>query len=225
MKNKTGSWLAVLAVALALVFGLPDARAQMSGLEPGIDRDEKESIGLPQPDDDEICDDADEVTDAILTCDVTKISTDLDAVVRMSEQMLLEDFRLPPGSLSREGIRESMRQKIVDGRTWLMEERGEVVFKVDVSAQYAGGAQIEGVFIAGDVDVVILRRVVINDNGTGIRIGVVVFTAVVHPRRRREAGGNEGDRHTPKRHAGEGDRSPPASSQSRIVVNHGSFPP
>jgi hypothetical protein len=71
---------------------------------------------------------------------------DLEAVVDMSEQMLLEDFRLPAGSLSRDGIRESMRQKIVDGRTWLLEDRGEVVFKVDVSAQFAGGAQIEGVF-------------------------------------------------------------------------------
>lgn len=71
---------------------------------------------------------------------------DLDSVVHMSEQMLLEDFRLPPGTLSRQGIQESMRQKILDGRTWLLEERGEVVFKADVSAQYAGGAQIEGVF-------------------------------------------------------------------------------
>jgi ribosomal protein S18 acetylase RimI-like enzyme len=71
---------------------------------------------------------------------------DLDAVVEMSEQMLQEDFRLPPGSLSRAGIRESMKQKVVDGRTWVLEEDGEVVFKVDVSAQYAGGAQIEGVF-------------------------------------------------------------------------------
>jgi hypothetical protein len=71
---------------------------------------------------------------------------DLEAVVDMSEQMLLEDFRLPAGSLSRDGIRESMRQKITDGRTWLLEDRGEVVFKVDVSAQFSGGAQIEGVF-------------------------------------------------------------------------------
>lgn len=71
---------------------------------------------------------------------------DLDAVVDMSEQMLLEDFRLPAGSLSREGIRESMRHKIQDGRTFLLDEDGEAVFKVDVSAQYAGGAQIEGVF-------------------------------------------------------------------------------
>jgi ribosomal protein S18 acetylase RimI-like enzyme len=71
---------------------------------------------------------------------------DLDAVVEMSEQMLLEDFHLPAGSLSREGIRESMRSKIQDGRTYLLDRDGETVFKVDVSAQYAGGAQIEGVF-------------------------------------------------------------------------------
>jgi len=71
---------------------------------------------------------------------------DLDAVVEMSEQMLVEDFRLLPGTLSREGIRQSMQQKIRDGRTWVLEEGGELVFKADVSACYSGGSQIEGVF-------------------------------------------------------------------------------
>jgi uncharacterized protein len=71
---------------------------------------------------------------------------DLEAVVDMSEQMLMEDFRLEQGSLSRDGIRDSMRRKIRDGRTWVADEDGEPVFKVDVSAQYSGGAQIEGVF-------------------------------------------------------------------------------
>jgi RimJ/RimL family protein N-acetyltransferase len=71
---------------------------------------------------------------------------DLDAVVEMSEAMLQEDFDLPEGSLSREGIRESMRLKIKDGRTWVLEDQGELVFKADVSAQYSGGSQIEGVF-------------------------------------------------------------------------------
>ncbi len=72
--------------------------------------------------------------------------SDLDDVVAMSEQMLLEDFRLSPGSLSREAMRESMQQKIADGRTWVLEDRDEIVFKIDVSAQFSGGAQIEGVF-------------------------------------------------------------------------------
>jgi len=76
---------------------------------------------------------------------------DLDVVVEMSEQMLMEDFRLAPGSLSREGIRDSMRRKIREGRTYLAEERGRAVFKVDVSAQYRGGAQIEGVFTRPEV--------------------------------------------------------------------------
>lgn len=71
---------------------------------------------------------------------------ELDQIVDLSERMLCEDFALAPGSLSREGIRDSMRRKIGDGRTWVVEEQGELVFKVDVSAQYAGGAQIEGVF-------------------------------------------------------------------------------
>ncbi|NNE43043.1 MAG: GNAT family N-acetyltransferase [Gemmatimonadetes bacterium] len=83
-----------------------------------------------------------EITSALRPADLA----DLDDVVEMSEQMLLEDFQLPAGSLSRDGIRESMRHKILDQRTWLLEDDGEVVFKVDVSAQYAGGSQIEGVF-------------------------------------------------------------------------------
>ena len=64
----------------------------------------------------------------------------------MSEEMLLEDFELSPGSLSREAIRESMRRKIQDGRTWILDDQGEIVFKVDISAQFSGGSQIEGVF-------------------------------------------------------------------------------
>jgi GNAT superfamily N-acetyltransferase len=71
---------------------------------------------------------------------------DLDAIVEMSEQMLMEDFDLPPGVLSHEGIRLSMKEKIRDGRTWVLEEADEIVFKADVSARFSGGAQIEGVF-------------------------------------------------------------------------------
>ena len=74
------------------------------------------------------------------------VAADLESVVEMSERMLLEDFGLGEGSLSRDGIRESMRRKIQDGQTWLVEQDGGPVFKVDVSAQYAGGSQIEGVF-------------------------------------------------------------------------------
>jgi GNAT superfamily N-acetyltransferase len=71
---------------------------------------------------------------------------DLDAIVEMSEQMLMEDFDLLAGILSREGIRQSMKEKIADGRTWVLEEGDEIVFKADVSARFSGGAQVEGVF-------------------------------------------------------------------------------
>jgi len=71
---------------------------------------------------------------------------DLETVTEMSDRMLLEDLDLPAGCLSRDGIRESMRQKIADGRTWVIEEGGEIVFKVDVSAHFAGGSQLEGVY-------------------------------------------------------------------------------
>jgi hypothetical protein len=71
---------------------------------------------------------------------------DLDPIVEMSEQMLMEDFDLPAGVLSHEGIRLSMMEKICDGRTWVLEEGDEIVFKADVSARFSGGAQIEGVF-------------------------------------------------------------------------------
>lgn len=71
---------------------------------------------------------------------------DLDDVVEMSEQMILEDFRLAPGSISHDAMRESMQQKIEDGRTWVLPDRGEIVFKIDVSAVFSGGAQVEGVY-------------------------------------------------------------------------------
>src|SRR5262245_33592922 len=52
---------------------------------------------------------------------------ELDEVVELSERMLCEDFALAPGSLSREGLKDSMRRKIADGRTWVVEEKGELV--------------------------------------------------------------------------------------------------
>ncbi len=72
--------------------------------------------------------------------------SDLDDIVDMSERMLREDFALAQGSLSREGIRDSMRRKIRDGQTWLVRQGKTTVFKVDVAAQFSGGAQVEGVF-------------------------------------------------------------------------------
>jgi hypothetical protein len=74
------------------------------------------------------------------------VLADLDSMTDLSERMLLEDFDLPAGSLSRDGIQESARSRIENGRTWLAEEGGRIVFKADVSARYAGGAQIEGIY-------------------------------------------------------------------------------
>ena len=72
--------------------------------------------------------------------------SDLDEIVDMSEQMLREDFALAKDTLSRDGIRDSMRRKIKDGQTWVVRVGKTPVFKVDVAAQFAGGAQVEGVF-------------------------------------------------------------------------------
>jgi ribosomal protein S18 acetylase RimI-like enzyme len=76
--------------------------------------------------------------------------SDLDDIVDMSERMLREDFALAQGSLSRDGIRDSMRRKIRDGQTWVVREGKRMIFKVDVAAQFAGGAQVEGVFTRPD---------------------------------------------------------------------------
>jgi hypothetical protein len=70
-------WLICLCTALvALALVAPSSFAQMSGIGGDFDNDDGNTIGAPTGDD-EICDD--EITDGpVLTCNVTKVTTDLD---------------------------------------------------------------------------------------------------------------------------------------------------
>ncbi len=78
--KQSWNWL-VLVVCLVLV--APAAMAQLSDLGPtdGSDADrDRDVVSLPPPFDDEICDD--ETIVDTLTCEVTKITMDLDAPLR-----------------------------------------------------------------------------------------------------------------------------------------------
>jgi hypothetical protein len=69
------------ALVIAQLLIAPSSRAQLSdlvGLEPSMEGEAV--IGEPMPDD-EICDDTDEVTDQVLDCGITKVTTDLDSPV------------------------------------------------------------------------------------------------------------------------------------------------
>lgn len=72
-----------LFIALfAVVISASVAQAQLTGMgEDMPDADDNIGIGSPPDSDDEICDDEDEASDAVLDCFVTKVTTDLDAAI------------------------------------------------------------------------------------------------------------------------------------------------
>jgi len=71
----------VLLLIACLVAFAPMAMAQMSDFGSDFQNPiDQVGIGSP-PHQDELCDDADEVVDLVLTCDITKVTTDLDAAV------------------------------------------------------------------------------------------------------------------------------------------------
>ena len=74
MRKRTVFWLLIACLVFA-----PAAFGQLSGMDDGFGQDDDKVIG--QPGEDEVCDDADELIDTILTCLVTKVTTDLDAAI------------------------------------------------------------------------------------------------------------------------------------------------
>jgi len=76
MRKSTCIFFSLLIACLVFA---PAAFGQMSGMDDGFGPGDDHVIG--QPGEDEICDDADELVDTILTCLVTKVTTDLDAAI------------------------------------------------------------------------------------------------------------------------------------------------
>ncbi len=75
---------------------------------------------------------------------------DLEALAGASARMSAEDFDLDLYLIDREKVRAGLAAKIADDRSFVLSERGEVIFKADLSVLSPLGGQVEGVFTAED---------------------------------------------------------------------------
>jgi ribosomal protein S18 acetylase RimI-like enzyme len=71
---------------------------------------------------------------------------DVDLLVPAAARMSGEDFEIDAWRIDREAVRHSMATKVREGRAFLLEEDGRLLFKVDLAVRHPEGAQIEGVF-------------------------------------------------------------------------------
>jgi len=76
---------------------------------------------------------------------------DLDELTVASGRMSAEDFEIDPWRIDRTIVKRRMREKIADGRSFVMREDGRLAFKADLAVRTASGAQIEGVYTAEDL--------------------------------------------------------------------------
>jgi len=74
---------------------------------------------------------------------------DLGALTAASARMSAEDFEIEPWRIDRAAVRRRVARKIREGRAFLYEEEGEVVFKADFAFCDPAGGQVEGVYTVG----------------------------------------------------------------------------
>lgn len=75
---------------------------------------------------------------------------DLDQLVPLSAAYVKEQLERDPLAEDPEGYPVRVRQRVRAGRTYVLEEKGKLVFKLDVGSRSQFGAEIEGVYTAPD---------------------------------------------------------------------------
>lgn len=73
---------------------------------------------------------------------------DLPHVIEASALMQRDDLGIDPRGIDPAGHERRCQERIAAGRTWVLFEGGQLVFKVDVGARSRFGAQLEGVYTA-----------------------------------------------------------------------------
>jgi ribosomal protein S18 acetylase RimI-like enzyme len=76
---------------------------------------------------------------------------DLDELTVASARMSAEDFEIDPWKIDRTIVKRRMREKIADGRSFVMRKNGFLAFKADLAVRDPRGAQVEGVYTAEDL--------------------------------------------------------------------------
>ncbi|MFH1468932.1 MAG: GNAT family N-acetyltransferase [Pseudomonadota bacterium] len=72
---------------------------------------------------------------------------DIHVVGRFASRMMLEDLGYDPAQVSPKAHAQAVRRRIQEGRTWVVERHGELVFKIDLGSTSAEGATVGGTFV------------------------------------------------------------------------------
>lgn len=73
--------------------------------------------------------------------------SDEEALHHNAIRMEIEDLGFDPSAHNPEGFRLSIQRRIYEGRTWVVERDGVLVFHIHVGAQTAWGVQIGGTYV------------------------------------------------------------------------------
>jgi ribosomal protein S18 acetylase RimI-like enzyme len=69
-----------------------------------------------------------------------------EALMRLDREMVLEELGFDPFSRDLDGYRRGWKRRILDGRSWVIEREGKILFKVDQSASSEHVIQLAGVY-------------------------------------------------------------------------------
>jgi len=72
---------------------------------------------------------------------------DVDQAAALASAMELEDLGMDPADESEVAHRRTVQDRITSGRTWVVEEEGEIVFQVNVGTTSRLGCQIGGTYV------------------------------------------------------------------------------
>ena len=73
---------------------------------------------------------------------------DLDLVAPVQDELAFAESGVHPLEADPDGFRRRCARRIEQGRTWVLTERGRVVFKAEVQSETEGAAYLEGVYVA-----------------------------------------------------------------------------
>jgi predicted GNAT family acetyltransferase len=72
---------------------------------------------------------------------------DAGVVGRFASRMMLEDLGYDPGQISPRAHAQAVVRRIQEGRTWVVERHGELVFKIDLGSTCSEGATVGGTYV------------------------------------------------------------------------------
>jgi RimJ/RimL family protein N-acetyltransferase len=72
---------------------------------------------------------------------------DADDLARFSSRMMLEDLGFDPAVTNPRGHRAAVLRRIQEGRSWVVEQDGRLVFKIDLGSACSQGAMVGGTYV------------------------------------------------------------------------------